>query len=147
MTDRLNIKNRKASFEYTFIDTYDAGIVLTGTEIKSIRAGKVSIAEGFCFFRDGELFLSNVHIDEYKEGSYNNHEPKRLRKLLLKKTELRKLLSKTKEKGLTIVPVKMFITDRGFAKIHIALAKGKKSYDKREAIKKREATKRMRTDD
>ena len=144
---KINIKNKKAAFEYAFLDTYEAGIVLTGTEIKSIRAGKASLSDGFCGFQGGELFLLNVHIDVYKEGGYYNHEPKRPRKLLLTKRELKKWLSKTKEKGLTIVPVRLFISDRGFAKVEIALAKGKKSYDKRESIKKREAKRNMRNEE
>ncbi len=142
--ENLLIKNRKASFEYSFIETLEAGIVLTGTEIKSVRAGKVSLSDGYCLFKDNELFLSNVHIEEYKEGSYNNHEPKRMRKLLLSRRELNKLLAKTKAKGLTIIPVKMYITDRSFAKIEIALARGKKMYDKRQDLKKKDASKQMR---
>jgi len=142
--ENLLIKNRKASFESSFIETLDAGIVLTGSEIKSVRAGKVSLSDGYCLFKDNELFLSNVHIEEYKEGSYNNHEPKRMRKLLLSRRELNKLLAKTKAKGLTIIPVKMYITDRSFAKIEIALARGKKMYDKRQDLKKKDASKQMR---
>ena len=142
--ENLLISNRKASFEYSFLETIEAGIVLTGTEIKSVRAGKVSLSDGYCLFKDKELFLSNVHIEEYKEGSYNNHEPKRLRKLLLSKRELNKLLAKTKTKGLTIIPVKMYISDRSFAKIEIALARGKKLYDKRQDLKKKDASKQMR---
>lgn len=142
--DYPEIKNRKASFEYAFIETFEAGIVLTGTEIKSIKAGKISLTEGYCGFAEKELLLLNVHIDEYTAGSHFNHVPKRPRKLLLHKTELRKLFSKSKEKGLTIIPVRMFISERGFAKLEIALAKGKKLYDKRESIKKKEAGRRMR---
>lgn len=138
-SNNINVKNRKASFEYTFIDTFIAGIQLTGTEIKSIRAGKVNLADGFCVFMKGELWARNIHIAEYKEGTYNNHDTKRMRKLLLNKHELKKLESKTKEKGLTIVPVKMFINERGYAKLEIALAKGKKTYDKREDIKLKDA--------
>ena len=137
--ENINIKNRKASFEYQFIDTYIAGIQLTGTEIKSIRNGKASLAEAFCVFVENELWVKNMHIDEYTQGSHYNHDPKRLQKLLLNKSELRKLQSKFKEKGLTIVPLRMFINDRGFAKMEIALAKGKKLFDKRESLKKKDA--------
>jgi SsrA-binding protein len=139
----LNIKNRRASFEYHFLDIYTAGIQLTGTEIKSVRESKVNLTDGFCVFLNGELWLKNVHIAEYKDGTYNNHEPKRTRKLLLNRSELRKLQSKMREKGLTIVPLRMFINDRGFAKLEIALAKGKKQYDKREDLKLKDAKRQM----
>lgn len=139
----INIKNRRASFEYLFLDTYTAGIQLTGTEIKSIRDGKASLADAFCVFIENELWVKNMHIPEYKEGSYYNHEPKRLRKLLLNKRELRKLQTKTKEKGLTIIPRRMFINEKGFAKLEIALAKGKKIYDKRETLKRQDADREM----
>lgn len=141
---QLNIKNRKASFEYHFMDVYVAGIQLTGTEIKSVRAGQVSLSEAFCAFIGGELFIKNMHIAEYREGSYNNPDPRRLRKLLLQKKELRKLEGNLKEKGLTIVPVRMFLNERGFAKLEIALAKGKKLFDKRQDIKKRDADREMK---
>ncbi len=131
----VTIKNKKASFEYEFIDTYEAGLQLMGTEIKSIRDSKASIKEGYCVFKKGELYIKNIHISEYKEGSYNNHEPKRDRKLLLHKRELEKLSKKKNDVGLTIIPVKMYINSRGLAKIQIALAKGKKMYDKRESLK------------
>ena len=137
--ENINIKNRKASFEYHFLDTYVAGIQLTGTEIKSIRAGKASLADAFCVFIENELWVKNMHIDEYTKGSYYNHDSKRLRKLLLNKNELKKLQGKFKEKGLTIVPIKMFINDNGYAKLEIVLAKGKKLYDKRESMKKKDA--------
>ena len=139
----INIKNRKASHEYQFIDIYQAGIVLTGTEIKSVRDSKVSLSDAFCVFINEELFVRNLHIAEYKEGTYNNHDPKRLRKLLLHKKELRKLEGKSKEKGLTIIALRLFINDRGFAKIEISLAKGKKLYDKREDLKKKDAQRQM----
>src|SRR6185312_1722244 len=132
----VNIKNKKASFEYSFLETYIAGIVLSGTEIKSIRQGNINLQEAYCFFNQhSELFVKNLHISKYNEGTYNNHEPMRERKLLLKKKELSKLLGKSEEKGLTIIPVRLFTNDRGFAKLEVALAKGKKLYDKREGIK------------
>ena len=133
----INIQNRRASFDYSFLEKFTAGIVLRGTEIKSIREGKVNLGDGFCFFRNGELFVRNLHINEYDKGSYNNHQPLRERKLLLTRTELKKLERKLEE-GLTIVPVRMFISDSGYAKLEIALAKGKKSFDKRQDIKKRD---------
>lgn len=139
----INIKNKRASFEYEFLDIYTAGIQLTGTEIKSIRENKANITDGFCVFIKGELWVRNVHIAEYKEGSYNNHEPKRDRKLLLNKTELRKLANKTKDKGLTIIPLRLFINDKGLAKLEIALAKGKKIYDKRESLKEKDAKRQI----
>jgi SsrA-binding protein len=139
----INIKNRKASHEYQFLDIYQAGIMLLGTEIKSIRASKVSLSDAFCVFINEELFVRNMHIAEYKEGTYNNHEPKRLRKLLLHKKELRKLAVKSKEKGLTIITLRVFVNDRGFAKIEIALAKGKKLFDKRQDLKSKDAQREM----
>ncbi len=143
-SDTVNIKNKKASFEYSFLDTYVAGIVLTGTEVKAIRMGNVNMQEAYCFFnQNGELFVKNLHISKYNEGTYNNHEPMRERKLLLKKKELNKLLGKSEEKGLTIVAVRMFMNDRGFAKLEIALAKGKKLYDKREDIKTRDVKREL----
>lgn len=140
----LNIVNKRASFEYHFVHKYTAGIVLTGSEIKSIRAGNVNMSDAFCFFKDDELWVRNMHIGQYKQASHYNHEPMRVRKLLLKKTELRKLLSKSKEKGLTIIPVKMFLSETGYAKLEIALAQGKKSFDKREDIKKRDVARDLK---
>jgi len=143
-TDSVNIRNKKASFEYAFLDTYIAGIVLTGTEIKAIRMGNINLQEAYCFFsQNNELFVKNLHISKYNEGTYNNHEPMRERKLLLKKKELVKLLGKSEEKGLTIVPIRLFTNDRGFAKLEIALAKGKKLYDKREDIKSRDVKREL----
>lgn len=139
----VNIKNRKASFEFHFLETFPAGIVLSGTEIKSIRQSKVSLQEAFCYFKDGELFIKGMHIAPYEQGTYANHEPLRERKLLLKKRELRKLEEALEEKGLTIIPVRLFINDRGFAKLEIALAKGKKLYDKRESIKEKDVKREM----
>lgn len=132
------IKNRKAEFEYFLLTRYNAGLVLTGTEIKSIRAGKASFTDAYCSFVNNELWLHNLHISEYIAGSYNNHEPKRDRKLLLTKRELRKLLAKLNEKGTTIIPILLYINENGYAKLEIALAKGKKMYDKRESIKEKD---------
>src|SRR5512138_27567 len=126
------IKNKKAHHEFFLLQEFTAEIQLTGTEIKSIRDGKASIVDAYCTFTGAELFVRNMHIAEYYQGTYNNHEPKRDRKLLLTKRELRKLLVKVKEKGLTIVPTVLFINERGLAKLTIALAKGKHSYDKRD---------------
>jgi SsrA-binding protein len=131
----VNIKNKKATFEYAILDTYVAGMVLKGTEIKAIRMAKVQMGDAYCIFDKGELYVTHLHISEYEKGSIYNHEPGRLRKLLLKKRELSKLEAKLTDKGLTIIPLRLFITDRGFAKMEIALAKGKKLYDKREGIK------------
>lgn len=135
----INIKNKKARFEYELLDTYVAGIVLAGTEIKSIRQGKASIAQSFCEFNDkGELFVINMQVDEYSHASHFNHRPKAERKLLLNRGELKKLQKEVSTSGLTIVPLNLFINDRGLAKVKIALAKGKKLYDKRETIKDRD---------
>lgn len=136
----IEIKNRRASFDYTFLDTYVAGIVLTGTEIKSVRAGKASLVDSYCYFSlQGELYIKNLHIAEYFWGNaWGKPDPKRDRKLLLTKKELRKLSREVKEKGNTIVGVKLFIADSGYAKVLIALAKGKKEYDKRESIKEKD---------
>jgi len=135
----VNILNKKAKFEYEILDTYVAGIVLRGTEIKSIREGKASIAESFCEFNDRlELFVINMTIQEYSHATYFNHKPKTERKLLLNKRELKKLFKEVSQKGLTIVPLKVFTNEKGFAKVKIALAKGKKLYDKRETIKNRD---------
>ena len=139
-----NIKNRKAKFQYEFLDKYTAGIQLVGTEIKSIREGKASIAESFCEFNDhGELFVINMTIQEYSHASHFNHKPKTERKLLLQKKELKKLRKEVTNSGLTIIPLRMFINDRGFAKLVIALCKGKKLYDKREDIKKRDTKRQL----
>lgn len=135
MQEAIRIKNRKASFEYHFIDTYVAGIQLLGTEIKAIREGKVNLVDAYCHFIKEELFISNMTISEYSLGTYANHEPRRMRKLLLQKKELKKLRNSIKEKGLTIIPLALFVNDKGLAKLEIALAKGKKLYDKREDIK------------
>jgi SsrA-binding protein len=137
--NQIHIKNKRARFEYELIEEYTAGIVLTGTEIKSIRNSKASISESFCEFNDrGELFTVNMNIEEYAFGTRFNHKPKAQRKLLLNKKELKKLHKEVSNSGLTIVPIRLFITDNGFAKLRIALARGKKLYDKRETIKDRD---------
>ena len=138
MANKIEIKNKRASHDFEFLEKYTAGIVLTGTEIKSIRAGKAGIVDGFCFFRNGELWVKNIHISEYSHRGYAQHDPEAERKLLLNTKELKKLERKTKEKGLTIVATRLFIAESGYAKLNIALAKGKKLYDKREDIKKRD---------
>jgi len=135
----VNIKNRKASFEFEFIDKYVAGIMLKGTEIKSIREGKASLTEAFCFFKNGELYIKQMHISPYSMASAYNHEAVRDRKLLLSKKELNKLESKFEEKGLSIIPVRLFFNDRGLAKLEIALGRGKKLHDKRQDIKEKDA--------
>ncbi|OZV66602.1 SsrA-binding protein SmpB [Winogradskyella aurantia] len=139
MQGKVNILNKKAKFQYEILDKYVAGIVLSGTEIKSLRDSKASIAESFCEFNDkGELFVINMTIEEYMFGNYYNHKPKAERKLLLNKRELKKLEKEVNIKGNAIIPIRLFINDRGLAKLQIALAKGKKLYDKRETIKDRE---------
>jgi SsrA-binding protein len=135
---QIVIKNKRAGFDYDLVEFFTAGIVLTGTEIKSIRLGKVSLSDSYCIMQNNELWAKNIQISEYFYGTYNNHNPRRDRKLLLTKKELRKLTRLTKETGFTIVPVKMFINEKGLAKLDIAVAKGKKAYDKRESIKERE---------
>ncbi|OFY88626.1 MAG: SsrA-binding protein [Bacteroidetes bacterium RIFCSPLOWO2_12_FULL_31_6] len=143
MSTQINIKNRRAKFEYEFLEKFTAGIQLTGTEIKSIRAGKASIVEAFCFINNDELFIKNMFIAEYEEGSYNNHEPRRNRKLLLNRNEIDKLVKKKKDVGLTIIPINLFINGKGYAKIDIALAKGKKLYDKRQDLKSKDDKRSM----
>ncbi len=139
MQKPINIKNKRAKFEYEILDVYTAGIVLTGTEIKSIRDSKASISESFCEFNErNELFVINMTIQEYVYGNYYNHKPKAERKLLLNKKELRKLEKEVATKGVTIIPLRLFINEKGYAKLDIALAKGKKLYDKRESIKDRD---------
>ena len=139
----INIKNRKASFEFELIEKLVAGIKLAGTEIKSIRNGKVSMNDAYCQFYAGELYAKNIHIAEYEMGTHYNHEAKRDRKLLLNKKELQKFERKTKESGLTIVPTRLFINERGLAKLEIALARGKKMYDKRETLKQKDSKREM----
>ena len=140
---QVNIKNKRASFDYELLDTYQAGIVLTGTEIKSIRLGKASLVDTFCFFNNGELWVKNMYIAEYFYGTYNNHQARRDRKLLLTKKELQKIQRLSKESGFSVIPTKIYISDKGLAKIIVAVAKGKKVYDKRESIKDREDKRQM----
>ena len=140
---QVNIKNKRASFDYELLDTYQAGIVLTGTEIKSIRLGKASLVDTFCFFNNGELWVKNMYIAEYFYGTYNNHQARRDRKLLLTKKELQKIQRLSKESGFSAIPTKIYISDKGLAKIIVAVAKGKKVYDKRESIKEREDKRQM----
>jgi SsrA-binding protein len=139
----ISIKNRKVTFEFELIEKWIAGIKLVGTEIKSIRGGKVNLTESYCQFYGGELFVKNMHISEYDFGTCNNHEARRDRKLLLNRKELAKLEKKVKESGLTIVCTKLFINDRGLAKLEIALARGKKTYDKRESLKLKDSQRDM----
>ncbi len=139
----INIRNKRASFDYELLDTFTAGIVLTGTEIKSIRQGKASLVDTYCLFERGELWVRNMYIAEYFYGTYNNHSARRDRKLLLNKIELRKLTRLTKETGFTIVPVRLFINEKGLAKLVIAVAKGKKEYDKRQSIREKEDKRAM----
>lgn len=144
MQKSVTIKNKRARFEYEILDTQIAGIVLAGTEIKSLRSGKASITESFCEFNEkGELFVINMTIEEYTHSRYFNHQPKSERKLLLRKQELRKWHKAVKSSGVTIVPLKVFINDRGLAKMEVALAKGKKLYDKRETIKDRDSKRQL----
>ncbi|WKW45826.1 SsrA-binding protein SmpB [Myroides sp. JBRI-B21084] len=138
MQKNVNILNKRAKFEFEFIEKYTAGIVLAGTEIKSIRLGKASIADSFCEFQNGELFMINSHVEEYSFGTHYNHKAKSERKLLLNKKELKSLHKSVQNKGLTIVPLRLFTNEKGLAKVEIALAKGKKLYDKRETIKDRD---------
>lgn len=137
-SNSVQIKNRKASFQYEFIEKFEAGMVLKGTEIKSIREGKASVQEAYCFLKGNEAFVKGMNISPYANASFESHDMTRERKLLLKKREIAKLREKTEEKGLTIVPVRLYMNSRGFAKLEIALAKGKKIYDKREDIKKKD---------
>lgn len=138
MQNKINIQNKRARFEYEIIDKFVAGIVLAGSEIKSIRMGKANIADSFCEFQNGELFAINTHIEEYSFGTHYNHKAKSERKLLMNKRELKSLEKSVQTKGLTIVPLRLFINDKGLAKMEIALGKGKKLFDKRETIKDRE---------
>ena len=141
--NNVHIENRRAKFDYQFLEKLVAGMVLTGTEIKSIREGKAALVDSYCYFRNGELYIKNLNITPYSEGTHYNHEPNRERKLLLTKAEIRRLDKKLKDQGLTIIPVKLFISESGYAKLEIALAKGKKEFDKRESIKKRDTEKEI----
>jgi SsrA-binding protein len=135
---QIRIKNKKAWHEYLLLEEFTAGLVLTGTEIKSIRDGKVNLTDSYCTFNGDELFVVNMHIAEYKFGNQFNHEPKRPRKLLLQRRELRKILGKARDKGVTVVPTELFITDNGLAKLTLYIARGKKTYDKRESLKNKD---------
>ena len=140
----IQVKNKRASFEYFFIDTYIAGIKLQGTEIKSIRMGNINLTDGYCSFKSPtELVATGLNISKYSEGTYNNHEPQRERVLLLQKKELKKLYEKSLDQGVTIIPVRLFINERGWAKLEIALAKGKKLYDKREGLKEKDVKREL----
>lgn len=139
----VEIINRKAKFEYQFLDTFEAGIVLQGTEIKSIRRGQANLRDAYCVFKKGELYVRSLFIAEYAHGNQFNHDTRQPRKLLLRRTELRKLEKRVKERGFTIVPYRLYLTERGFAKLEIALAQGKKSYDKRDSIKQKDLKRDM----
>ncbi len=139
----INIKNKQAFFQYEILDKYVAGMVLMGTEIKSIREGKANLQDGYCYFNHGELFVKGLNINPYEQGTHYNHEAARERKLLLKKAEMNRLEVKSDEKGLTIVPLRLFINDRGFAKLEIGLGRGKKTHDKREQIKERDVKREL----
>lgn len=140
---KIDIKNKRAGFEFEISDRFQAGVMLTGSEIKSIREGGGSISEAFCIVRNGEVFIKNMNIPEYSHGSYANHEPMRLRKLLLTKRELGRIETKMRERGLSVIPMRLFINERGFAKIEIGLGKGKKKFDKRESLKARDTKREM----
>ncbi|MEO8473583.1 MAG: SsrA-binding protein SmpB [Chryseolinea sp.] len=142
-SNNINIKNKQAGFEYELLDRYTAGVILTGTEIKSIREGKVNLQDGYCYFNEGEMFVKGINITPYAQGTHYNHEATRERKLLLKRSELDKLEGRTEEKGLTLIPVRLFISERGLAKIEIAVARGKKVHDKRDSIKERDAKREL----
>lgn len=137
-SDNINIRNRQATFHYELLEKFVAGIALKGTEIKSIREGKVNLQDGYCYFANGEVFAKGVNITPYAQGTHYNHEAQRERKLLMKKSELKKLEAKVEEKGLALIPIRIFINERGLAKMEIALAKGKKLHDKRESIKEKD---------
>jgi SsrA-binding protein len=142
-TSDIVIRNKKASHDYEFLEKYIAGIRLTGTEIKSIREGKATLTDSFCLFRDGELFIKGMHIAEYWWGNLNNHDPLRERKLLLRSRELSKIGRKIKESGLTIIVIKVFINEKGLAKAEIAIARGKREYDKRETLKRKDTEREL----
>jgi SsrA-binding protein len=143
LSNTINIENRKAKFDYQFLDTLVAGMVLKGTEIKSIREGKAGLSDSYCYFKNDELFVRNLHIAEYTDASFYQHAALRERKLLLSRQELNKLLKRVKDQGLTVIPIRLFINEKGFAKMEIALAKGKKLFDKRDTIKKRDIEREM----
>ncbi len=140
---KVEIVNRKAKFEYKLLDFYEAGLMLTGTEVKSLRAGEANLTDAFCYFQKGELYVKNLFIAEYKLGTHYNHEARRLRKLLLHRQELKKLERRVTEKGFTIIPYRLYFNDRGLAKLEVALAQGKASYDKRDSIRERDNKREM----
>ena len=142
-SNAINIRNRQAGFEYELLDKYTAGMVLMGTEIKSIREGKANLQDGYCYLNNGELFVKGINITPYAEGTHYNHEATRERKLLLKRSEIKKLESKVEEKGYTLVPTRLFINEKGLAKLEIAVARGKKLHDKRDSIKERDAKREL----
>jgi SsrA-binding protein len=139
---KIIAQNRKARHDYSVLDTFEAGVMLTGTEVKSLRAGRASLVDGFATIVDGEVFLRNVHIPEYEQGSWTNHEPRRVRKLLLHRAEIERLIGKTKESGLTLVPLSLYFS-QGKVKVELALARGKRSYDKRQDLARRDAAREM----
>lgn len=143
MSKVKEIINRKAKYEYEFVQEFDAGLMITGTEVKSLRLGNANLSDAYCLIRHGELYVRNMYIAEYDHGNIHNHEPRRERKLLLRKTELHKLDRRVAEKGLTIVPYKIFFSERGLAKLRIALAQGKKTFNKKEVIRERDAKREM----
>ena len=143
MDNRINIKNKKAYFDYEILEKLVAGMQLTGTEIKSLRQGRASLADSYCLFKENELWVKNMKISTYDQGSYNNHDPHRDRKLLLNRKELNKLEKQTREKGLTIIALRVFINENGYAKLEIGLARGKREYDKRETIKRKDAQRQL----
>jgi len=138
MTNNINIRNKKAWFDYEILEKFIAGIQLTGTEIKSVRLGKASLADSYCFFSSNELWIKGMRISEYKQGSFNNHEPYRDRKLLLQRKELNKLEKRIREKGFTLIPLRLYMEENGLAKLEIALGRGKREYDKRETIRRKD---------
>jgi SsrA-binding protein len=142
-SNTVNIRNRQAGYEYELLDKYVAGIVLTGTEIKSIREGQVNLQDGYCYFNNGEVFVKSITISPYSQGTHYNHEATRERKLLLKRSEIKKLEARIEEKGLTLLPLRLFINDRGFAKLEIAVGRGKKIHDKRDSIKERDVKREL----
>ncbi|MBX2917276.1 MAG: SsrA-binding protein SmpB [Cyclobacteriaceae bacterium] len=142
-SNTINVRNKQATFNYELLDKFIAGIVLRGTEIKSIREGKVNLQDGYCYFSKGEMFVKGVTITPYAQGTHYNHEAGRERKLLMKRSELLKLEAKVEEKGLTLIPVRLFINDRGLAKLEVGLGKGKKTHDKRESIKERDVKREL----
>lgn len=142
-SNTINVRNKQATFNYELLDKFIAGIVLRGTEIKSIREGKVNLQDGYCYFSKGEMFAKGINITPYAQGTHYNHEASRERKLLMKRAELKKLEAKVEEKGLALIPVRLFINDKGLAKIEIGLGRGKKTHDKRESIKERDVKREL----